>query len=125
MLTEKLSGLAVLLVGNCQQKMLGRDILVLHLIGLLLRSSKNLTKARTEILLSALHAGKSRDGRLTIVQHNLDVGADLTEQRTYGSFRLFEHRAEQMLRLDLLILVPLSQFDASLDRFLPAKCEFI
>ena len=27
--------------------------------------------------------------------------------------------------IDLLILVPLSEFDASLDRFLPAKCKFI
>src|SRR5437667_9617977 len=105
--------------------MLGRDVLVLHLLSLLLRGGEYLGQARTEILLAALDSRKARDGRLAINEHNLDICAQLAEQRTHNSLRLFEHRAENVLRFDLLILIPLSQFNAGLDGFLAPTCGLV
>ena len=68
---------------------------------------------------------KARDGRLAIVEHNLDICAQLAEQRTHNALRLFEHRAKNVLRFDLLILIPLGQFNAGLDGFLSPKCELV
>jgi hypothetical protein len=38
---------------------------------------------------------------------------------------LVEHRAKNVLRLDLLILISFGELDARLNRFLSAECEFI
>jgi hypothetical protein len=38
---------------------------------------------------------------------------------------LIEHRAEQMFRLNLLILISFSQLNAGLNRFLSSECEFV
>src|SRR6185369_6735058 len=101
-----------------QQQMLSRDKLVLHLVRLLLRGRKYLAQTRTEILLTALHARKTRDSGLRVVEHDRNVGAELAENRPDNTFRLFEHRDEQMLRLDLLVLVSFGQFDRRLNCFL-------
>ena len=76
-------------------------------------------------MLTTLDTRKTRDSRLAIVEHNLNVCAELAEQRAHNSFRLFEHRAENVLGLDLLILIPLSEFDSRLDGFLSSKCESV
>ena len=125
MLAQKLSALRFLLFRDRQEQMLGRDVLVLHLLSLLLRRREYLGQARTEILLAALDFRKARDGRLAIIEHNLDICAQLAEQGTHNSLCLFEHRAQKVLGLDLLILIPLSQFNAGLDGFLSPKCEFV
>ncbi len=69
-------------------------------------------------MLSALNARKARDRRLQSFVDNLDVRAELAEQRTHDAFRLLEHRAEQMLRFNLLILISFGQLDGRLNRFL-------
>src|SRR2546430_13430773 len=101
--------------------MFSRDVLVLHLVSLLLGRGKNLIRPRTEILLSTLYARKSRDCRLAIVLNDLSVCAELAEERAHDTFRLFEHRAQQMLRLNLLILISLSEFNTALDSFLSSE----
>ncbi len=118
MLAHDLAGVAVFLIHNRQQQMLGRDKLVLHLIGLLLRGRKHLAQARTEILLPALHARKTSDRCLRVVEHDRDVGAELAENRSDNTFGLLEHRDKQVLRLDLLVLVSFGQFDRRLNCFL-------
>src|SRR5205807_7774514 len=105
--------------------MFGGDELVLHLLSAFLRCRKNLREPWTEILLAALHTGEARDRRFAIVLDYLNIGAQLTEQRPNNSFRLIEHGAEKVFRLDLLILIPLSELDRRLNCFLPAQCEFI
>ena len=56
-------------------------------------------------MLAALHARKTSDSRLRVVKNDRDVRAELTEDWSNNTFRLFEHRDEQMLRLNLLVLV--------------------
>ena len=124
-LSQDLSGFAIFLVDDCQQQMLGRDVLVLHLFSALLCRRKDLRKTRAEILLAALDARKTADCRFAVVLHNLDVGSQLAEQRTNDPLGLFEHCAKNVLRLDLLILISFGELDARLNRFLSAKCEFI
>src|ERR1700686_856470 len=105
--------------------MLSRDVLVLHLLRLFFRCGKYLRQARTEILLTTLDARKTRDRSRAIVEHNLNVRAELAGQRGPNSFRLFKHRAENVLGLDLLILISLSEFDSRLNGFLSSKCESV
>ena len=124
-LTQDLSRFTVFLVSDRQQQMLGRDVLVLHLLGLLSARRKNFGKTRAEILLTTLNARKTRDCRFAVVLHNLDVRPQLTQQWTNDAFGLFEHRAKNVLRLDLLILISFGEFDPRLNRFLSSKCEFI
>jgi hypothetical protein len=76
-------------------------------------------------LLATLDARKTADCRFAVVLHNLDVRPQLTQQRTNDALGLFEHRAKNVLRLDLLILITFGELDARLNRFLSAKCEFI
>ena len=76
-------------------------------------------------MLTTLNPRETRDGRLAIVEHHLNVRAELAEQRAHNPFRLFEHRAKNMLGLDLLILIPFSKFEPRLDGFLSSKCEFV
>src|SRR5438105_215364 len=102
-----------------------RNVLVPHLVGLLLSRGKNLICPRTEILLSTLYARKPCDCGLAVVLNNLNVCTELSQKRAHDTFRLFEHRAKQMLRLNLLILISLSEFNRGLNRFLSSKCEFI
>jgi hypothetical protein len=104
-LAQDLAGVAVFLFDDREQQVLGRDELVLHLVRLLLRRGKDLRHARAEILLPALYAWKASHGRLRIVKNDGDVRAELAEYWSNNTFRLFEHRDEQMLRLNLLVLV--------------------
>src|SRR5689334_3807825 len=120
MLPEDLAGLAVFFFDECEQQMLGRDELVLHLVRLLLRRCEDLRHARTEVLLPALDARKARDRRLCVVKNDGDVRAELAENWSNNTLGLFEHHDEQMLRLNLLMLVALGQLDSGLNRFLPA-----
>ncbi len=76
-------------------------------------------------MLTTLDPWKTRYRRLAIAEHNLNVRAELAEQRAHNSFGLFEHRAKDVLGLDLLILISLSEFDPCLDGLLSAKCEFV
>jgi len=98
---------------------------VLHLVGLLLRSSEDLAQTRAEILLATLHARKTRDRRLRIVENDRDVCAELSENWSDDTFRLVEHRDQQVLGFDLLMLVSFSQLDGRLDCFLSTQGEFI
>src|ERR1051326_7116496 len=82
MLAQNLSRLAIFLVDKCEQKMFGRDELVLHLLSSLLRHGENLRKPWTEILLAALHPRKAPDRRFAIVLDHLNIGAELTQQRS-------------------------------------------
>jgi hypothetical protein len=79
-----------------------------------------LRQARAEILLSALYTWKTRDRRLRVVENDGDVSAELAEDWSNNTFRLFEHRDEQMLRLNLLVLVTLCELDCGLNSFLSA-----
>ena len=65
------------------------------------------------------------DGGLAIVFDDLNVRAEFSEHRPHDPFRLIEHRTEKMLRLNLLILIALGEFNARLDCFLSSKCEFV
>src|SRR6266566_1084815 len=100
--------------------MFSRDELVLHLLSAFLGRGKDLRQPGTEILLTALHARESRDGRFGIILNDLNIGAELTEQRTHNALRLIQHRTKNMLWLNLLILIALGEFNAGLDRFLPS-----
>src|SRR6266403_915491 len=55
MLPQNFSRFAIFFISNCQQEMLGGVKLVAHLVCQLLRRRKNLTEARTEILLSTFN----------------------------------------------------------------------
>src|SRR5438093_420501 len=125
MLAKNLSRLAIFLIDKREQKMFSGDELVLHLLGALLGRGEDLREPWTEILLAALHTGEARDRRFAIVLDYLNISAELTEQRSNNSFRLIEHDAEQVFRLDLLILISLSELDSRLNCFLSAQCEFI
>src|SRR5436189_4141507 len=105
--------------------MFSRDVLVLHLLSTLLCRGKNLGQARAEILLTALHARETPQGRFAIVLDYLNVGAKFSQQWPDNAFRLLQHCAQNMLGLNLLVLVSLGELYAGLNRFLAAKCEFI
>jgi hypothetical protein len=104
-LTQDLSRFAFFFIDDREQQMLGRNKFVLHLVCLLLGGSEDLAQTRTEILLAALHARKARDRRLHVVENDGDVCAELAEYWADNTFRLLEHRDEQMLGLNLLVLV--------------------
>jgi hypothetical protein len=76
-------------------------------------------------LLPALDARKTCDRRLAIVYYYLHIRAELAQQRPDDSLGLFEHRTQNVFRLDLLILAPLGQLAAGLDGFLSSKGEFV
>jgi hypothetical protein len=67
-----------------------------------------------------LHARETSDSRLRVVKNDSDVRAELAEDWSNNALGLFEHRDEQMLGLDLLVLVALGELDGGLNRFLPA-----
>jgi hypothetical protein len=71
-------------------------------------------------LLPALHAWKTSYGCLRVVENDSDVSAELAEDWSDNTFRLLEHRDEQVLRLNLLVLVALGELDSGLNCFLPA-----
>src|SRR5215217_939840 len=118
MLPQDLAGVAVFLFNDRKQQMLSRDKLVLHLIGLLLRSCKDLTQARTKVLLTSLYARKASYCGLSVVKNNGNVGSELSKDRSDNTLRLLEHRDEQMFRLNLLVLISLRQLDGGLNCFL-------
>src|SRR5689334_18694131 len=120
MLAQNLAGIAVLLFDECQQQMLGRDELVLHLICLLLRRGKDLRQARAEVLLPALHTRKASHRGLRVIKNDRDIRAELAEYWSNNTLGLFEHRDEQMLRLHLLMLIALGELDSGLNCFLSA-----
>jgi hypothetical protein len=76
-------------------------------------------------LLPTLDAGKTRDSRLTITQHDLNISAQFAEQRPNNALGLFEHGAQDVLRFDLLVLIALGQFDSRLDGLLPSEWAFV
>ena len=76
-------------------------------------------------MLATLDLRQTSDSCLAIAEHDLDVRAQLAEQRAHDPFSLFEHRAQQVLRLDLLVLIAFSEFDSGLNRLLAAECEFV
>jgi len=76
-------------------------------------------------LLPTLDAGKTRDSRLTITQHNLHISAQFAEQRANNALGLFEHGAQDVLRFDLLVLIALGQFYSRLNGLLSSQCEFV
>jgi len=75
--------------------------------------------------LTTLNAREPRDSSLAIVQHYLNVRSEFAEQRAHDALGLFEHCAQQMLGLDLLILVSFGEFNASLNGFLTSQSEFV
>ena len=79
---------AVLFVGDGEQQMLGRDVLVLHLLGLLLRRCIKLRGAWAKILLPALNFRLARNLGLEIVQDDLQVDAELAQERAHDAFGL-------------------------------------
>ena len=76
-------------------------------------------------MLPALHARKARDGGLCVIKDYCDVRAELAEYWSNDTFGLLEHRDQQMLRLNLLVLISLTQLDRRLDCFLSAEREFV
>jgi hypothetical protein len=103
--------------------MLGRDVLVLHLLRLFLRGLKDLRRARAEVLLAALHLREARDRRLKVVRDDLYVRAELSEDGAHDTLRLFEHREQKVFGLDLLVLVALGGLYRGLYGLLASKCE--
>src|SRR5215831_20099261 len=120
MLAQELSGRAIFFFRNRQQEMFGRDELVLHLLSAFLRRSENLRESRTKILLTALHARETSNRGFAIILDDLNVGPEFAQQRTYNTLGLVEHRAKNMFRLDLLMLIALREFYPRLNRFLSA-----
>src|SRR5262245_27877908 len=125
MLAQDLARVAVFLLNDGKQKVLGRDELVLHLVRLLLCHGEESRYARAEILLPAMHTWKASDSRLRVIKNDSDVRAELAENWSNNAFRLFEHHDEQMLRLNLLVLVALRHLDSGLNCFLSAQCELV
>ena len=76
-------------------------------------------------MLTTLDARKTRNRGLAIAEDNLDVRAELAEQWAHDSFRLLKHRAEHVLRLNLLILIPLGEFNSRLNGFLSSKSKSV
>ena len=76
-------------------------------------------------MLATLDARKSGDGRLAIAEHDLNVRPELAQKRAHNPFGLLEHRAQNVLRLDLLILIAFSEFNPRLNGFLPSKCQSV
>jgi hypothetical protein len=125
MLAKDLSCVTVFLFNNGQQQMLGRNKLVLHLVGLFLRGRKYLAQARAEILLTTLNTRKTSHRGLGVIKYYSDVSSELSEYWSNNTFRLFKHRDKQMLRLHLLVLVPFGKLDRGLNCFLPSQGELI
>jgi hypothetical protein len=98
--------------------MLGRNKLVLHLVGLFLRGRKYLAQARAEILLTTLNTRKTSHRGLGVIKYYSDVSSELSEYWSNNPLGLFEHRDKQMLRLNLLVLISFRKFDRRLNCFL-------
>jgi hypothetical protein len=55
---------------------------------------------------------------LRVIQNDRDIGSEFSQDWPDYSFRLCEHRGEQVFRLYLLVSVSLSKFNCALDCFL-------
>jgi hypothetical protein len=69
-------------------------------------------------LLPALHAWKTRYSRLRVIEDDGNVGAEFADDWSNYTFRLLEHRGQQMLGLNLLVLIPFRKLDCRLNCFL-------
>jgi hypothetical protein len=85
---------------------------------LLLRCGENLTETWTEVLLATLDPRKASNRCLDIIGHYGDVDRKLAQDRAHDTLRLFEHRSQQMFRLNLLILIFLRHLDSGLNGLL-------
>ena len=56
-------------------------------------------------MLPALHTWKTSHRCLRVVKNDSDVCTEFAEYWSNNTFRLFQHRDEQMLRLNLLVLI--------------------
>ena len=74
--------------------MLGREVLVLHLLGLFLRVLKEGVRSRAKILLPARHLRKLSDRRFDVGQDRLCIGTDLAQYRFNNALGLCHHHRE-------------------------------
>src|SRR2546423_1206468 len=105
--------------------MLGREILVLHLFGFFLSLLKDGVGAGAEILLPAADLWKLRDRRLDLGRDRLSVGTDLAQNRPENALFLLEHRRQNVLGLDLLVLAFLGDANGFLHGLLAADRESV
>jgi hypothetical protein len=95
---QQCPGGGVLLVGEREQQMLGRDVLVAQGLGLLLRAIEDPVDlaAQGRLRASALLGGKAADLALGGLRQGRHIQAGLLQQRLHHALGLAEQREQQM-----------------------------
>ena len=116
---EDAGGAAGLLLGDGDEQVLGRDVLVLQPLRLVPRAIDHALEARRGVRApSALHLRELRDLGLHLGRHRLRPRAELGEQRAHHALLLLEQCQQQMLRLDRLVVVLVGERLGGLHRLL-------
>jgi hypothetical protein len=117
---EQARGRAALLLGDGDEQMLGRDVLVLEPLRLLPRPVDHALEARGGILppAAAPDLGQLVDLGLHLARDCLRPGPQLGEQRPHHALLLLQEREQQVLGLDRLVVALIREGLRGLDRFL-------
>ena len=112
-----------------QQQVLGRDVLVLEIVGFLESALQQLGWPRWRAWPGRLRrrrpSGKLLDLAIDLVQHGLRADADLFQHRRNNAFLVLEQRRQQVQRQQLRIAVLGGELVPALDGFLRFYCEFV
>src|SRR6266849_8724772 len=112
-------------VGEGEQQVLGRDILVLETLGLLLGLVKGLLERRAQVGLAAADFGQPLDVRDQRRLKGLDGDARPLQKRAADALLLADEGQEEVLRLDCLLAESACQLRGLLKSLLRLFGEFI
>ena len=115
---QNAGAIAVRLVDDREQQVLGREVLVLEPFHFRRGRVEQPAKARSEIGLRPVDLRQLIELGLDIGRDTSRVDADLLDDGRNGSVGLLEQREEQVLRRDLLVLGFLGKRLRLLDRLL-------
>ena len=108
--------------------MLGRDVLILKLVGLFEGAFQRAVGVRRKM---RLHGAAARnfwqplDSSLNLLGNSFRIGADLGQDRRHNAFTILEQRGEQMQRGYLGIAMLRREIIGALHRLLRLQGEFV
>jgi len=117
-ITQDPAGSAILLLSDGEQQVLGAEILVLQLLGLIPGNVQNLGETLRGVYLRTRHARQPAQFSFNRPRDDLRPYPGALKDRGHHTVGLIEQREEQVLRLQLLMLPLARQLLGRLQRLL-------
>ena len=118
----------LLLICDCQQKVLGRNVLIFEVIGFLERLFQKLVDLRRHgrlVRAAAGNFGQLVDFLVDLGEGGLGADANFLEHGRNDAFFVFDERGQEVDRHELGIAVLGGEFARALDSFLCFNCKFV